>query len=207
MNYINCLWCGTTVVKKNVDHKFCTTKCRKKSWRQDNNKPEYPTFIQSPANNILPNPKPRLEIKKEQFKTPVTQVYQKVEQMATVDKKDPVSPSNSDVNQKEQRVIDTVNEVFDNMIIKERKKEKKIGLYSKKEIDKTIRKLESKRGKVIIRAKKINSDIRKEVKVLSKKIIKGYMTPSQAQMKIDKIRNRKIKELSKIISKCEWLLL
>lgn len=207
MNYINCLWCGTTVVKKNVDHKFCTTKCRKKSWRQDNNKPEYPTFIQSPANNILPNPKPRLEIKKEQFKRPVTHVYQKVEQITAVDKKEPVLRSNSTLNPKEQRVIDTVNEVFDNMIIKKRKEEKKKGFYSKKEIDKTIRKLESKRIKVIRRANKINGDIRREIRVLSKKVIKGYMTTRQAQMKIDKIRNRKVKELSKIISKCEWLLL
>ena len=77
MNNHSCEWCSTSFTKKNKKHKFCSTPCRKKWWRNNNGKPLIPEFIAGKANkpvsrtinrkstqskliNISPNLSPRI---------------------------------------------------------------------------------------------------------------------------------------------------
>jgi hypothetical protein len=121
--------------------------------------------------------------------------------------KKPVISKNPLRDAKEKKVMDTVMAAFDQMLVDKRNKETKLGFYKKKEIDKKIEKLELKREKVIRQVNKLNKAIRKYVKKISKDIESGYISNSTGQSKIDKIRDREVKDLVRIVKNRDWILI
>lgn len=226
MQQANCNWCGATFIKKNSVHKFCSSSCKKKSWRQANNKPEFPTFIQKPVKTTrqtittnrqpvyTPTP-PRIkastdiDIDKEieRLEQRKKQIVQASNTNTVLIEKKPVVSKNPLRDAKEKKVMDTVMAAFDEMLVEKRKEETKLGFHKKKQIDKKIEKLELKREKIIKQVNKLNKAIRKYVKKISKDIESGYISNSSGQSKIDKIRNREVKDLVRIVKNRDWILI
>lgn len=219
MEYINCGWCGTTIRKKNSLHKFCSSTCKKKSWRKENSKPEFPTFISKPVEtkrhtipinreSVLPST-PSVEIDRgiEQIKKPVRRVRRIVTASPATEEKEPVTSKNPLRDAKEKRVMDTLMQAFDKMLENKRKIELQLGVDSKKEIEKKIAKLESKRKKIVKQANKLNMAIRKKVKRISKQINKGVISNDRGQREIDKIRDREVRKLVEVIKNRDWILI
>ena len=219
MEHINCGWCGTTFVKKNSLHKFCTTACKKKSWRKQNQKPEFPSFITRPNPQKVNIPKttyapsppsyPVDELIKE-IKPPVRKVKRIVNSLPSTTAKIDETPEDRlkrirDI--KEQKIMNEVMDAFDKMLVEKRKYETKSGFHSHKQIDKKITKLELKRKKVIRQVDRLNKAIRKYVKKISKDINKGNMTNERAQFKIDSLRKKEVNNLVEIVKNRDWILL
>lgn len=219
MQHINCGWCSTTFVKKNSLHKFCSPACKKKSWRKDNSKPEFPTFISKPTqpktyfeqssrqSYVTPTPSIPVDEIIEEVKRPVRKVRRIVTQLPVIEKKEPVTSKNPLRDAKEKKVMDTLMEAFDDMLLAKNKEETELGYHSKKEIAKKIVKLESKRKKVIKQVNKLNAAIRKKVNRISKQINKGIISNSTAQFKIDSIRDEEVKNLVEIVKNRDWILM
>jgi len=226
----NCNWCGATFIKKNSVHKFCSSSCKKKSWRKENSKPEFPTFIQKPVRTtrqpsttkreyiltpapIPPTPSIRLgndiDIDKEieRLERRKIAIMQTDEDKPVLKEREPVISKNPLRDAKERKVMDTVMAAFDEMLVQKRKSEIKLGFHSKKEIEKKIIKLEGKRQKVIRQVNKLNKAIRKYVKDISKDINKGRMSNNRGQSKIDKVRDKEVKDLVDIVKNRDWILL
>lgn len=223
----NCDWCGESFIKKNSVHRFCSSSCKKKSWRKENSKPEFPTFIQKPVRAtrqtfttkresiLTPPPTPSIrvgndiEIDKEIERLELRKlaIMQTNEDKPVFKEKEPVISKNPLRDAKEKKVMDTVMTAFDQMLIQKRKSEIKLGFHSKKEIEKKIIKLEGKRQKVIRQVNKLNKAIRKYVKDISKDINKGRMSNARGQSKIDKVRDKEVKDLVDIVKKRDWILL
>ena len=225
MEYINCGWCGTTFRKKNSLHKFCSSACKKKSWRKANSKPEFPTFIQKPVETTrrtfttkrdsIFTPTPSVDVSTdmdidkeiERLEQRKKEIIQANNTKPVIVEKKPVISKNPLRDAKEKKVMDTVMAAFDQMLVDKRNKETKLGFYKKKEIDKKIEKLELKREKVIRQVNKLNKAIRKYVKKISKDIESGYISNSTGQSKIDKIRDREVKDLVRIVKNRDWILI
>jgi len=219
IEYIECGWCRETIVKKNSLHKFCSAKCKKKSWRNNNNKPEFPDFIpkrnRKPATPLITEQKlkePTIITKSESptrlKRKPVRNDSPINESVIDESKKEELVVSeNTERDIKERKVIDTLIAAFDDMLARQIKKEVKQGFSTQKEIDKEIMKLESKRVKVIRQGNKLNKAIRKYVKKISKKIMSGKISNSEGQIRIDTIRNKEVKKLCKIIRNRSWIMI
>jgi len=226
MQQANCNWCGAIFIKKNSVHKFCSSSCKKKSWRQANNKPEFPTFIQKPVRTTRqtfttnrqsvysPTPPPidvsgNIEIDKqiERLEQRKREIEQANNTKPVLIEKEPVVSKNPLRDAKEKKVMNTVMAAFDQMLVDKREEETKLGFYKKKQIDKKIEKLELKREKVIKQVNKLNKAIRKYVKKISKDIESGYISNSTGQFKIDKVRDREVKDLVRIVKNRDWILI
>lgn len=226
MQHINCGWCGTTFVKKNSLHKFCSPACKKKSWRKENSKPEFPTFIQKPVRTTRqiittnrepiysPTPAPieistNTDIDKEidRLERRKRAIVKRNIDKPVVKEKEPIVSKNPLRDAKEKKVMDKVMAAFDEMLIEKRKEEIELGYYKTKQIDKKIVKLELKRAKVIRQVNKLNKAIRKYVKTISKQINKGLVSNSAGQLKIDSIRDKEVSNLVDIVKNRNWILI
>lgn len=208
MEHINCGWCSTTFVKKNSLHKFCSPSCKKKSWRKENQKPEFPTFItktqpiEEPlevtmerARRMLANTESKPIAKKTIIRTvqPVQQIIDQLnEESQGKEKKVLTTPKN--------RYLNKFDSMLDEIIENERFRLDDSNIYSKKSANKKIKKdWENHRPTIHKALKRIEKRLSNKEKQMNKvsKIVRKSKTEISAI-----IANKRIeyhKELTRYI--------
>lgn len=197
MEYINCAWCGQQVLKKNKLHKFCSNPCKKKHWRANNGKPEFPSFIndkseitnqslseaQEQKKSFLENAYKKALIKEKQTEGKLTE---EIFIRNNIPKKI-VLPGKKKPQASIEDKKDKFDLIMDRLIEKDRKKMQSYGIYKNKQIEAI---LYDEIGKNRIK-------VRKAVKRLNNALYKEEMKYNKEPESIRKSK----KEIKRIISK------
>lgn len=220
MQQDNCNWCGASFIKKNSVHKFCSPSCKKKSWRKENKKPEFPSFITTsipPKREAIinhvnpvyyePTPSPDVNQIINELETPKRDIKRARKLAPTQEKKELTTSKNPLRDEREKKVMDALMNEFDRMLSAAKNELEKSELYSTKKIEIKIRKLESKRAKVIKQGNKLNKAIRRYVKKVSKDVESNRISNHFGQKKIDIVRKKEVDILVDIIKRREWIFL
>jgi len=216
MQHSNCGWCGTTFVKKNRLHKFCSSSCKKKSWRKQNGKSEYPTFItkSKPLEPVKTQPiEEPLEVTMERARRMLMNTESKpIAKKTTIRTVEPVQQIIDQLNKESQgkekevirtpknRYLNKFDSMLDEIIKNERFRLDDSNIYSKKSANKKIKKeWENNRPAIHKALERIEKQLSKKEKQMNKvsKIVRKSKTEISAI-----IANKRIeyhKELTRYI--------